>query len=178
MAAKMFAMLDEKFARTYPLSLLLSSPTIRQLAEHYDRPVETLRKLTSLVPLRSRGSLPPVFAVPGVFGNVLGYVELARELGEDQPFYALQAVGLDGLQSPFATIEANANEEGHLYGSVGSPEISRSLKGKNLKVEPEMIHLEGAVKQGGLYEVDLNLGYDITTKVKVMVVPLKQPEKK
>jgi large subunit ribosomal protein L9 len=79
---------------------------------------------------------------------------------------------------PHVTVEANANEEGHLYGSVGSPEISRSLKGKNLKVEPEMIHLEGAIKQCGLYEVDLNLGYEIATKVKVMVVPLKQPEKK
>ena len=117
LAAKMFAVLDEKFGRTYPLSLLLSSPTIRQLAEHYDCPVETLRKLTSLIPLRSRGSLPPVFAVPGVFGNVLGYVELARELGEDQPFYALQAVGLDGLQPPFATIEAIAE---HYIGEIKS----------------------------------------------------------
>ena len=30
----------------------------------------------------------------------------------------------------------------------------------------------------GSYEVDLNLGYDTMTKVKVMVVPLKTPEKK
>ena len=33
---------------------------------------------------------------------------------------------------PHITIEAHANEEGHLYGSVGAPEISRALKGKNL----------------------------------------------
>jgi large subunit ribosomal protein L9 len=79
---------------------------------------------------------------------------------------------------PQLTIEANANEEGHLYGSVGEPEISRTLKGKNLKVEPEMVKLEGMIKQCGLYEVDLNLGYEITAKVKVMVVPLKQAEKK
>src|SRR5262249_9946618 len=32
---------------------------------------------------------------------------------------------------PHLTIEAHANEEGHLYGSVGAPEISRALKGKN-----------------------------------------------
>ncbi len=79
---------------------------------------------------------------------------------------------------PQLTIEANANEEGHLYGSVGEPDISRVLKGKNLKVEPDMVKLEGMIKQCGLYEVDLNLGYDITAKVKVMVVPLKTPEKK
>jgi large subunit ribosomal protein L9 len=78
---------------------------------------------------------------------------------------------------PHITIEANANEEGHLYGSVGAPDISRSLKGKNLKVEPEMVRLEGPIKQCGLYEVELTLGYDIGTKVKVMVVP-QQGEKK
>src|SRR5947209_8843586 len=33
---------------------------------------------------------------------------------------------------PHVTIEANANDEGHLYGSVGAAEISRALKGKNL----------------------------------------------
>lgn len=79
---------------------------------------------------------------------------------------------------PHVTIEANANEEGHLYGSVGAPEVSKALKGKNLKVEPEMVRLEGAIKECALYEVDVNLGYDITAKVKVMVVPIKQAEKK
>jgi large subunit ribosomal protein L9 len=79
---------------------------------------------------------------------------------------------------PHVTIEANANEEGHLYGSVGAPEISKVLKGKNLKVEPDMVRLQGAIKECALYEVDLSLGYDIETKVKVMVVPIKSTEKK
>ena len=78
---------------------------------------------------------------------------------------------------PQLTIEANANDEGHLYGSVGEPDISKTLKGKNLKVEPDMVKLEGLIKQCGLYEVDLHLGYEITAKVKVMVVPLKQDKK-
>lgn len=79
---------------------------------------------------------------------------------------------------PHITIEANANEEGHLYGSVGAGEISKALKGKNLKVEPDMVRLEGPIKECALYEVSLNLGYDIETKVKVLVVPIKQAEKK
>src|SRR5262245_20720278 len=74
------------------------------------------------------------------------------------------------------TIEANANEEGHLYGSVGAPEISKALKGKNLDVEPDMVRLEGPIKQIALYEVKLSLGYDIETAVKVLVI--KPPEKK
>jgi large subunit ribosomal protein L9 len=74
------------------------------------------------------------------------------------------------------TIEANANEEGHLYGSVGAPEISRALKTQNLNVEPDMVRLEGAIKECALYAVKLNLGYDIETDVKVLVV--RQQEKK
>ncbi len=79
---------------------------------------------------------------------------------------------------PHVTIEAQANEEGHLYGSVGDQEISKALKGKNLKVEPEMVRLEGPIKECALFEVSLSLGHDIETKVKVMVVPIKQTEKK
>jgi len=74
------------------------------------------------------------------------------------------------------TIEANANEEGQLYGSVGAPEISKALKGKNLDVGPEMVRLEGPIKQIALYEVKLSLGYEIETAVKVLVI--KPPEKK
>jgi large subunit ribosomal protein L9 len=90
----------------------------------------------------------------------------------------LKALAEQIQRVPHITIEANANDEGHLYGSVGAPEISRALKGKNLKVEVEMVRLEGPMKQCGLYEVDINLGYEIATKVKTMVVPLKQAEKK
>jgi len=79
---------------------------------------------------------------------------------------------------PHITIEANANDEGHLYGSVTGVEISKALKGKNLKVEPDMVKLEGPIKLCGLYELQLALGYEIGTTVKVMVVPLKQTEKK
>src|SRR5271168_1658981 len=71
---------------------------------------------------------------------------------------------------PHITVEANANDEGHLYGSVTGVEISKSLKGKNLKVELDMVKLEGPIKLCGLYEVKLALGYDIETTVKVMVV--------
>ena len=65
-------------------------------------------------------------------------------------------------------------DEGWGRIDVNEADISKTLKGKNLKVEPEMVRLEGMIKQCGLYEVDLNLGYDITSKVKVMVVPQKQ----
>jgi large subunit ribosomal protein L9 len=74
------------------------------------------------------------------------------------------------IQKVNVSIEANANEEGHLYGSVGPVEISKSLKARNLGVEPDMVKLEGVVKECGLYEAPINLGYGIETKVQIAVV--------
>jgi len=71
---------------------------------------------------------------------------------------------------PGVTIEANANEEGHLYGSVGAPEISKGLKSKGLVIEPDMVRLEGPIKETGLYAVKLSLGYEMEAEVKVAVI--------
>jgi large subunit ribosomal protein L9 len=68
------------------------------------------------------------------------------------------------------TIEANANDEGHLYGSVGPQEISKGMRSKALPIDAEMVRLEGPIKETGLYAVKLNLGYDIETEVKVAVI--------
>ena len=68
------------------------------------------------------------------------------------------------------TIEANANEEGHLYGSVGAAEISNALKSRNMPIEAEMVRLEGPIKEIALFAVKLNMGYEIETEVKVLVV--------
>jgi large subunit ribosomal protein L9 len=70
------------------------------------------------------------------------------------------------------TIEANATEEGHLYGSVGAAEISRALKGKNLLVEADMVKLAEPIKECGMFpEVRLLLGYDIEAKIELAVIP-------
>ncbi len=80
------------------------------------------------------------------------------------------------LQRMTVTIEATANEEGHLYGSVGAPEIAKALKQQHLTVDPEMVRLEGPIKECALYGVKLNLGHDIESEVKVLVV--RQQEEK
>jgi large subunit ribosomal protein L9 len=79
---------------------------------------------------------------------------------------------------PALTIEANATDEGHLYGSIGPVEISKALKGKNLKVEPEMVKLENHIKEANtLTEVPLSLGYSIEAKIQVLVVALQGGKK-
>lgn len=69
------------------------------------------------------------------------------------------------------TLEANANPEGHLYGSIGANDISKSLKGAGYRIEPENVRLEGPLKELGMYTVKLELHPEVTTEVKVWVVP-------
>ncbi|MFM8282700.1 MAG: 50S ribosomal protein L9 [Planctomycetaceae bacterium] len=78
---------------------------------------------------------------------------------------------LDELVRTSVTIEANANDDGHLYGSVGASEIARSLKQQDLMVTPESIILQGPLKEVGLYTVKVRLAPEVEGDLKVWVVP-------
>ena len=82
----------------------------------------------------------------------------------------------DQIRKMPVQIEANANEEGHLYGSVGVAEIAKALKSKNLHVEADMVKMEGPIKEIALYAVKIHLGYEIESEVQVLVV--RSAEKK
>lgn len=69
------------------------------------------------------------------------------------------------------TIEANANAEGHLYGSVSADQIADALKADNFPIETENVRIEGPLKELGLYTIKLALGQDVETEVKLWVVP-------
>ncbi len=69
------------------------------------------------------------------------------------------------------TIEANANDEGHLYGSVGAPEIVAALKRNEITITADQVRLKGPLKELGLYTVNIHLGHDIEGELKVWVVP-------
>jgi thioesterase domain-containing protein len=61
-----------------------------------------------LVGFNTRGSKPPFFCVHPSDGTVYCFVELARALGPDQPFYAIQAPGVDDGHDPFVDLQAMA----------------------------------------------------------------------
>ena len=81
------------------------------------------------------------------------------------------------IQRISVTVEANATEEGHLYGSVGPQEVSKALRGRNLPVDVEMVKMDDPIKELGLYAVKLALGYDIESEVKVLVVKPQEAKK-
>ncbi|MBN2022895.1 MAG: 50S ribosomal protein L9 [Pirellulales bacterium] len=77
----------------------------------------------------------------------------------------------DKLAQQSLTIEANANDEGHLYGSVGAAEIVACLKRATITITPDQVRLEGPLKELGLYTVKIHLGPEVDAAVKVWVVP-------
>ena len=67
------------------------------------------------------------------------------------------------------TLEANANPDGQLYGSIVAADISNSLKAANYAIEPEHIKLEGPLKELGMYTIAIQLHEKVKADVKVWI---------
>ena len=107
LAVRLFAQIAKEFQRKLPLSVLFEAPTIAQLAKVLQDDASS--NWSPLVAIQPNGSRPPFFCIHGGGGNVLIYRDLSRHLGSDQPFYGLQAQGLDGERPCLTTIEAMAS---------------------------------------------------------------------
>jgi large subunit ribosomal protein L9 len=93
----------------------------------------------------------------------LQQIELARqaELRKQAAELAKQSI----------TIEANATEDGHLYGSVNAVDIVAALKSNDIHLAADQIRLEGPLKELGLYTVKVRYSSDVEGELKVWVVP-------
>jgi acyl carrier protein len=107
LALQIFGAIEQTLGKRLPMSLLLQAPTIELLAEVLNQEGCTIR-WDSLVAIQARGTRPPIFLVPGVGGNVLVFAHLAKQLGQEQPVFGLQARGLDGEARPFTRVEEMA----------------------------------------------------------------------
>ncbi len=78
---------------------------VRRIGE---APATQSRALPVLTPLWRQGTALPLFLVHGRHGQAFVSPHFMRLLGNDQPVWAFQARGLDGLREPHSTIEAMA----------------------------------------------------------------------
>lgn len=130
------------------LSSVLAAPTVAQFGRLLEAGGST--EYRSLVPMRATGARPPFYCVHGAGGNVLSLRDLAMAVPADQPFFCLQARGLDGRTEPFESIEETAahyvNEirafqpqgpyffGGGCYGGLVAFEMARQLREQRQKV--------------------------------------------
>jgi amino acid adenylation domain-containing protein len=104
LAVRLVAQIKDKLRYNLPLSALVRSADIENLARVLRQ--QTGSKSESLmVALQPGGSKQPFFCVHPIGGNVLCYMDLARLVGTDRPFYGLQAAASNGQGKTFARIE-------------------------------------------------------------------------
>lgn len=106
-AVRMFAEIEKTFNVNIPLATLFQAGTIEKLAEIL-RQDGWAEPESSLVPIQTNGTKPIFFCVHAKGGNVLFYRDLSRHLGDDQPFYGIQARRLGGRQVGHDRIEEMA----------------------------------------------------------------------
>src|SRR5690606_29907240 len=76
------------------------------------------------------------------------------------------------LNGVAVTIEANAGDEGKLFGSVGTRDIADAITAAGQAVEKSEVLLpDGALRETGEYDVTLSLGSEVTVQIKLLVVP-------
>jgi oxalate---CoA ligase len=148
-SVRMFTQMQQVTGRNLPRTTLLRAPTIKQLVDVLDR-AEAEMQWPSLVAIQPKGSRPPFFCMHPLTGNVLYLRDLARHLGPDQPFFALQPQGLDGRTGLHTRIEDMAAHYvkeiraflpegpyflgGHSFGGLIAYEVAQQLAAQGQRV--------------------------------------------
>lgn len=82
-----------------------------------------------------------------------------------------EALELSNKLSSFScTIAAKAGLDDKLYGSVTSEDIAQSLKAAGMDIDKRKITISEPIKALGVYNIDISLYPEITSKIKVWVV--------
>ena len=88
----------------------------------------------------------------------LAQLEAAQKLAEE-------------LKGKEITIKAKAGENGKLFGAITSKDVAQLIKEQyNLEIDKKKIVMD-TIKLAGGYEVDVKLYPEVSTKMKVIIVP-------
>ncbi|MDP6538814.1 MAG: SDR family NAD(P)-dependent oxidoreductase [Planctomycetota bacterium] len=174
-AVRLFARIKRAYDAEFPISLLFEAPTVEACAEHVRARIgageragddEPRARFAHLVPMHEGepGKRTPFFLVAGMFGNVLNLRHLAHLIGEERPFYGLQARGVYGGHEPHDDFE----------------EMARAYIGEMRAVQPAGPYLLGGFSGGGItaYEIARQLreaGEEVALLV-LLDTPLPQAE--
>ena len=140
--------------------------------------VEHLGRIGDVVKVKSgyaRNYLLPRGLAVLVTKNNVAEIERARAvaLAEEE----LRVAGMRELATKLGeasvTIEGRANAEGHLFGSVGAPQIAAALREKGIAVDDKQVRLATHLKEIGVYDVVVHLHATVEATVKVWVVQQK-----
>jgi large subunit ribosomal protein L9 len=111
-------------------------------------------------------------AVPATKSNVEAFESRRAELlaAADAKRAEAQARA-DKLSGLTVTIGANAGDEGKLFGSIGTRDIADAITAAGVAVDKSEVRLpNGALREVGEYDIDVQVHSDIMQAVKLSVV--------
>jgi large subunit ribosomal protein L9 len=97
--------------------------------------------------------------------------EYLAQVAKEREALMARAAQINGKE---VTLAARANEEGHLYGSVGPAQIAQALAEEGVFVDPDHIVLDEPIRQLDKYEVKVRFAEDIKATIAVWVVPIRE----
>jgi large subunit ribosomal protein L9 len=117
-------------------------------------------------------------AVSATRENVSDYegrkAELMKAAAEKLAASKARADKINGL---IVTIEANAGEEGKLFGSIGTRDITEAITKAGIEVEKSEIQLpKGAFRAVGEYPIIITLGSEVTAEISLHIVAIEVAE--
>jgi amino acid adenylation domain-containing protein len=108
LAIRLLALLQQRISVKMTFADIIENPTIEKLAAHiHDGTHETI-PFSHVVHIQPKGQQRPLFCIHPGGGNVQGYLDLARLLGEDQPLYGIQAAGFENGQEVIENLDTMA----------------------------------------------------------------------
>jgi large subunit ribosomal protein L9 len=115
--------------------------------------------------------VPGGLATEPTEANIRALAEARRQAELERERHRAELVELsERLNEVEVTVRARANEQGHLYGSVGTREISVALRDEGYPIDPDQILLGEPIRQLDNVAVDLALAEGLQSSIKVWVV--------
>lgn len=118
--------------------------------------------------------IPQGKAVPATEDAVAQFEARRAELEASaaEALAAAEARGAELNALQLITIAANAGEEGKLFGSIGTRDIADAVIAAGVEIDKAEVRLpEGALREVGEYEVDIQVHGEVTATIAVAVVP-------
>ena len=106
LAARMLVQIERRFGYKVPHAALVEHPTIAGLANYLRQ--SSVEKWPALVTIQAGAHRPPLFIAHGIGGSLLSFIELAAQLGPEQPVYGLQLpASIDEHQADLRSVAEN-----------------------------------------------------------------------
>ena len=115
--------------------------------------------------------IPQRVAVVPTEANIKSLAEAKANRAHERKF-ALEKLTkvAEAVEGAEAVVAAKANEQGHLFGSVGEHDIAENLREQGFEVSDKMVQLDEHIKEVGTHEVKLKVAADLFATVSVVVV--------